>query len=256
MTKLSRQLNHFFDSRLKPGKILIWCFGLAIFFILIYDFCLLQIPEFFKGGYKFGSIFYRISFAFVTSYIFYWVNVILKKKEDKKNLSPYLANKTYFIVQKTKNLFSEISSVSGSTFNSPYPTEGELTQACKQISPNSSARMAKVVRGLTPYLAPLNWIEYLYNYHIEMNEAIQKIFDLMPHLESKHIKILNDISESSFSKIAYADMLEISEGPLKKPDLTAWSNRLFLLGLMVQSLEEYYDQKLKPFSPGFSKNMS
>ncbi len=241
---------------IKPSKLLIWSFAFAIFFILLYDFWLLEIPEKINGGHKLGSILYKVCFAFVTSYIFYFVNIQLKKKDDKKNISPYLAKKTHLIIQRTKNLFSEIGTVSGKKFQIPYPDETDLNGACKLISPNSNARMVKEVHGENPYLVPLNWIEYFFNYYQEVNEAIQKIFILMPHLEPKHIKILNEIDESIFFKRIVNDAYAISHAPLKNADLTAWANNLYKLGLLVKSLEEYYDEKLKGFSPGYTKSSS
>lgn len=252
MNNLLLQFNAYFNNRLNPGKFLIRCFWFAIAFILLYDFFLVQIPGFFQWAHKLGSIFYKISFAFVTSYIFYWVNVILKKKDDKKNLSPYLANETFFILQRTKRLFSEIGEVSGREFKVPYPSEEELSEACKLISMNSYAKGAKIIRG---NLVPLTWAENLYIYRNEMDRAIQKMFNLMHHLESKHIKLLNEIAESSFFNIISYDALEDSEGSLRKSDLTSLSNILFKLGLLVQSLEKYYEEKLKSFSPRFTKSM-
>jgi len=223
----------------KPSKILIWCFWAAIIFIFSYDFFLSQIPEKIPGGNKFGSIFYKICFAFVTSYIFYFVNVHLKKKDDKKNLSPYLAKKSIFIFGRLKGLIPEISKASGITFNTTYPTREELLEACKRIPPNSAAPMLT-----SPANIHLTWTQYL-NYHrSEVTGAIQKMFALMPHLESKHIKILSDIDECFFFKM----LIAFESIPTSNADLEYLHDSFFKYTLLIKELESYYNEKLKSFS--------
>jgi len=223
---------------LKPSKILIWCFWAAIAFILSYDFFLIQVPEKLPGGFKLGSIFYKIAFAFITSYIFYYVNVHLKKKDDKKNISPFLAKKTKFIFGRVQGLLPEVSKASGIPFTPTYPTREELLEACKKIHPNSAAPMLTL-----PAKIHLTWTQYL-NYHqSEVAGAIQKMFVLMPNLESKHIKILSDIDECFF----FTMLTKFGSIPMSNTDLQYLHDSFFKYILLIKDLENYYNEKLKSF---------
>jgi hypothetical protein len=88
--------------KFNPNWVLNICLTVSLVFILLYDFWLKEIPEIIFGGQKLGALMYQISLAFITSYTFFFVNDLMKKKVDKANLSPYLAKKTYFIIQRVK----------------------------------------------------------------------------------------------------------------------------------------------------------
>lgn len=238
----------------KPSEVLKWCLLSAIVFVLLYHFYLIDIPEIIPRGSKIGLITEKVCFAFITSYIFYWVNVELKKKVDKENISPYLAKKTYFIIQQTKDLFAQIAEKSGNNYQHPYPSKEELEEALKKVPDNSAAPLISKIthengKRLVHYL---NWTEYLYNYRNEVLESTKKIISLIPHLETEHVKALNDIEECGFFK-SIATLMNV---PVTGQDLSYLASSIYDCFQRVKSLEEYYDEKLKTFSPGYAQSKS
>jgi hypothetical protein len=238
--------------KFNPNWVLNICLTISLVFILLYDFWLKEVPEIVFGGQKFGALMYQISLAFITSYTFFFVNDLMKKKVTEANLSPYLAKKTFSIINQTHDLFAQIAQESKEIFQSKYPTKEELKTALEKIPGNSNAPLIQITNGEKPLALYLNWTQYLHNYRNGIVDSINKIFNLMPHLETEHIKILNEIDECAFFK----SIGTVASIPATNQDISFLTNVIHACGLLVESLEEYYDEKLITFSPGYVQSKS
>ena len=88
----------------------------------------------------------NLSFAYIASYVFYFIVVYLKEKDEKKVIYPFIADYTY-VLMNNAILFAStfrdfggleriklITSIHGRDLNI-YPTTEELKILCKDLNP-------------------------------------------------------------------------------------------------------------------------
>lgn len=165
----------------------------ALAVICVIDFWLIDLPDIFKGGFKLGQIVYKLCMSYISAFIFYFLVVHIKQQKDKQNLYTYIDKKVAVILSDAKSLIDEMSKKSGLPFSNRYPSSDELQRISNLIDPHSEAPLF-LGYNTNRYA---NWIQYFANSSIRSKEAIQKIFQKMPFLETELINILANIEDST-----------------------------------------------------------
>jgi hypothetical protein len=220
-------------------KDLLVLFIISLITIFIIDFWLINIPEIFKGGAILGKIFYKLSFSYVSAFIFYFLVVHLKNQNDKKNLYSYVAQLTIRIIEEAKGMLNKLSESSNITLESNYPSKSELNKICSKINPNNQAPLLLNRNG-----EYANWIQFFEYHKIRSNEASNKILSKLQFLDSELVTKLAKIEDCGHFYLV-SNLVKIL--PIKCDNLIILETDLFSYFEMIKDLEYYFDKKLKAY---------
>ncbi|OIK07147.1 hypothetical protein [Bacillus sp. MUM 13] len=218
-----------------------YLFVFCIIDVLIYQLLLVNIPAPTNLVYGLGDIQYRICFSFITSYIFYVLMTFLPKENDKKNVYSYVEPKKDKLVE-SSNTFFGLLVEHVTNYKSTDPKMNALHKMLfykRELDPNNLSQqdiedICHLIQSGT--LSPIHkyslkefvratWGEFLQTHADSVKDQISDIFVLMPHLNTKHIKLLTDINDSEFIRICHLgkifDLLET------EPDIYVLKNPLY-----------------------------
>ena len=216
----------------------------SIITIFLIDFWLIDIPELFKGGAKLGQILYKLCFAYISAFIFYFLVVHLKNQKDKENFYGYISSNTSMVIGQAKALIISLENNSGIKLNSAFPDSLELQSICRTIDPNAKAPL---VFGYIGNYA--TWLQYLDYFKKRSNEASNKVLSKVQFIESELVKKLAEIEDCShFKEITMFSNLKIGN-----TDLSAFEPSLAEYFKLISDLETYYVKNLKKYE---TQNMS
>ena len=193
------------------------------------DLYLRDIPEKFEKGSELGDLIYQICLAYITSFIFYFLVVYLKRVKDRQILEPYIADKTRTVIHSGKILVKYLVSETGIRPQNFYPTEEELSAMCSKVNPNS------FVQGW----ANLSWMGLFREYFLKSEKAINSIYEKMPFVESKLIRYLGDIQNNPHYYTG-----EIRPYKMGNTDLSFKSMHLYQYLMIIKDLEKYAEKNL------------
>lgn len=114
-------------------------FIIAFSSILLIDLWLINIPELFKGAAALGGIYYKICLAYITAFIFYFINVHLQAERTKVKTYKYINNKSAKINRLCNTLISSLRDSCGVPSNIKFSSkENEIAILCDFINPQQS----------------------------------------------------------------------------------------------------------------------
>lgn len=194
-----------------------YLFLFCIAFVFSYQFFLNKLPELFPFGYELGDIQYRICFAFITSYIFYVLITFIPKEKDKENVYEYINPKKDELINSIENFFGVlVETANYAELKDPTKqamksilfqnrklevnllTNKDIKDICTIINPDDHSPINVYE---SKQFVKLTWTEFI-KFHVDStNQQIADIFVLMPHLESKHIKLLSNLKDIEFIRI-------------------------------------------------------
>lgn len=210
----------------------------SIFTIFLIDFWLINIPELFKGGAKLGQIIYKLCFAYISAFIFYFLVVHLKNQKDKENLYGYISNNTSMVIGQAKALIDSLATNSGIKLKGAYPDTLELQSICRTINPNSKAPL--VLGRIGNYAT---WMQYFDYYKRRSNEASNKVLSKVQFIESELVKKLAEIEDCSHFK----EITMFANLSLGNTDLSAFEPSFAQYFKLISDLETYYVKNLKKY---------
>ena len=79
-------------KHLSPNRILLISLGFAIGTIYFVEFVFDDVPEFFSGGAKLGSIVANVCLSYIAAYIFYVVTYLIPKHAERKHIKEHAAH--------------------------------------------------------------------------------------------------------------------------------------------------------------------
>ncbi|CAM3410648.1 hypothetical protein [Aequorivita lipolytica] len=175
---------------------------IAIGCILVIKFIFVSVPEIWDIGSEIGEVTYDLSLAYIVTYLFYEVVVALPKKRDLKN------------IYATAKWLSFDIAYTGSTIIKPnlgiqppsdIPTvKRGLTKADFEtfclLNKITDTYDFLWIRGT---ISPISYLEHFKNIQKKTNDHIEELFRFMSHLETDHIRLLNDIRKCAFMRIGY-----------------------------------------------------
>lgn len=211
----------------------------ALTAICLIDFLLADIPEKFTGGYQLGQIIYKLSMAYISAFIFYFLVVHIKQQKDKDNLYPYVAKKVQMVIENGFDLISVLAKASNNSIANKYPSTIELEAICKSINPNANAPL--LLGGLGNYAS---WVQYFVYSKNRSNEETGKILNKMPFLEAELVNILAKIEDCSH--FATVNLLA-SYMPIKNKDLTNFQTSISEYFELIKQLEQYANKYLAKY---------
>ncbi len=186
---------------------------LLIFSILVVfmnDLLFNETTEVFTFGDELGGILSNLSLAYISSYIFYIVVVVIKEKRDKKNIysSVYILTESLLRNAFTVYEFTiKSANLNPNDFDRDSITKEEFLQICTKAELHNFPENLQLGSPLN--LRKASFAEFIsINCVQNVNTYTEKIFNYMPFLDSDFVKLINNLHLSIFY-IRFAKLLPI-----------------------------------------------
>src|SRR5690606_7424906 len=174
----------------------------AIIFVVLIKFVLADITEIIDKGNEFGEIIYNLSLAYISSYIFYRIVVVIPENRNRKNIYESTNFITYGIIhfgsrivkpKKTKEGYLDI------TDSANEISESEFKNICESITIYDSFDF----KWTKDEISQITYLEHFKKTRKHIIENKNELFAFMPHLETEHIKLINEIVQSPFISMGH-----------------------------------------------------
>jgi hypothetical protein len=119
--------------------------SVSVLVILLHDTVFLGWPELFPRGAQLWKLAYELSLALVASYVFFYVNVHLRKLREQRTLRPFLYRHTLYLIGDAQNIVNYLRTASelGTPSDWPYedfpPSREDLERMCRAVNPYDQA---------------------------------------------------------------------------------------------------------------------
>ncbi len=216
-------------------KDLLFVLLFCIIFIFLFDFWFINIPEIFKNANTLGNIFYKICFAYLSGYIFYFLNVYTKSQQDLSEVNYFIGRLVSNITSDNFTIILQLCKSSGVQKSDTYLTENELKTITNKLIINEKVDPEENIKT--------NWLRFLEYYKLRTENNINKILCRSNYLDSKLIKLLSEIEDSAlFIDIEFRPLFENSND-----NLSFMSTHLYDYFEIIKKLNVYYYDKLYPY---------
>lgn len=199
----------FWRNRLKKVKtylrVLLY---IAILSVGLIEFWLINIPEWFPKASVIGSIWSKLCFAYITSFIFFFINVHLQSYTNKVKSFRYINNKLSVISLQSQQLLTIIQHQSHTPNSSSLPSKDELEKWCTKISPSNKVT-ATSGRQFD------NWFMYFHFIDMETKRLIGDLVLVKENLDSETLRLLTNIDDLLELHINFHKGASISISTLK-----------------------------------------
>ena len=193
---------------------------------------------------KLNRIIETFAIAYVSSFIFYYVVVVLKEKADRKLILPFVADYVYIAMNNCMIFCSTMRSTAGlehipnetSIHNRNlkiYPNEEELKTICSTINPNQNINGDIKIDGLI--IIP-HFFGIMINYTYRIDYFVKMVLEKSSFIDVELLRILTDIQTHGY----HQHLLSYD----KKSLLTA-KHRNENLEVFNKSLKSYLDLFIK-----------
>lgn len=215
----------------------------SIVTILLIDFLFNEMTEIVSFGYELGMVLSNLSLAYISSFIFYYVIVVLKEKKDKKNIYFTVFEWTDRLVGRAYSVYHNVIAASGA-INTDYDkktiTKEQFVELCKLGNPNAISKTT-FFRTPTNNQQPATYGELIYNDSVSNVEAYtEKIFNYMPFLETDFVKLINRLHSSHFFLEAPTFLHKT-----RNTDFSVYADNMYEFLELVRELDTYNSTKNK-----------
>lgn len=208
---------------------------LCLAIVLTIDFSSFKIPELVNGtGTKFETLIYTLSISYLASYIFYFLNVYLKEKKERKSIFPLIANNVISILVNNQSIINALKQQPINSSLKDLPTLNEFKELLKKVNPKQNAPM---------YYKGESWIFLFQNRRESTLKTIDKIFASGKYVDDHLRMILLKMQSSLYLRGDYA----FNSDNCEKESLTEYSLVFYKYFELIQELREFYDKNLKKY---------
>ena len=176
--------------------------AIAIVSVVLVKFLLADITEIIDKGNEFGEILYNLSLAYIASYIFYRIVVVIPANRNLKNIHDSTSFITYGIIHFGSRIIKPKKSQEGYldiTDSNNEISESEFQNSCKAIGLYDTFDF----KWTTSEISQITYLEHFRKTRKQIIENKTELFGFMPHLETEHIKLINDIVQSPFISMGH-----------------------------------------------------
>lgn len=198
-----------------------------------------------------------LSLAYISSYIFYFIVVDLKAREDRKVLYPFIADNIYLMMNNASaigehmrdkakiNYDGHDHSIYKRVNSELYPTRDDIKKIGKEVNPNAHTNPDLGMRGFKtiPHLFGLMLkFSYQVDYHLDL------ILDKATFIDIELLKIISNIKTSRFhiAMMEY-DKDQILTAKHRHDNLEAHVRGLNEYFKLFRQLEEYSEKNLQKY---------
>jgi len=204
---------------MKQNNLLIFILILSSITIILNDFVFNETAEIISIGNELGSVLSNLSLAYISSYIFYLIVVVVKEKQDKRNVYISVCNLTDILLEHAFTIYNEVIESTGTDttkFNKLTITKEEYFKLCEICNPRHTYKNKHFGSVFNPQYA--NVAQFLQNGTVyNANRYIDKILVFMPFLDTEFIALLNKLRDSQFFKKGAETLITLTQGNI--PDV-------------------------------------
>jgi hypothetical protein len=203
---------------------------------------------------KFNRLIETIAISYLTSFIFYYIVVVLKENRDKKFIMPFVADYIYVAMNNCRYFCFSMRSVAGLNYipvdtsihnrnMDIYPNYDDLKLVCSKINPNKVINKDIGIEGLT--IIP-HFFGVMINYTYSIDYYIKIVLEKSNFLDIELLRILTDIQTHGFHQnmLTYDKKL-IMTAKYHNDNLEVYERPLESYLELFKRLEKYADQNLK-----------
>ncbi|MFP3357600.1 hypothetical protein R0K17_09510 [Planococcus sp. SIMBA_143] len=222
-------------------------FVIALAIVLLTDLWLINVPEKFPLGAEIGSLLYKLSLAYITGLIFYFINIHLQAHKNKVNTVNYLQYKTEKIERMIEIL---LLSMKQATKISNFPEfnkyDDEIEFICRNLNPHDSFFLDGDYGMSFP-----NWFDAMNFVSKEHKSTVNDLYFIRDSIDSDVLKIL--LSMDSWIETS----VNLPHGqPVPNKDLTVFSLGLTEYRKMTKKLNLIVKQNYKNYHIEYKETFS
>ncbi len=155
--------------------------------VLLNDIVFNKTPELVSFGDELGAVLSNLSLAYISSYIFYYVVVVIKERKDKQNIYFTVYEWTNHLIGRAYGVYHEIIAASGSNhldYDKLTITKEQYIELCYKANPNAISKNTFLGTSANPQ--PATHGQLIFNNSVSNVKAYtEKIFNYMPFLDSE-----------------------------------------------------------------------
>jgi hypothetical protein len=238
-------LREFFNWFKTVRKELRYILYAAVLSVLLFDFWLFYVPSLFPYAYQLGQLWYKICLAYITSFIFYYVNVHIQGERLKSKTMIYVNNKITSIHRSNVDFISSISP----TLEDEKVTKADYVTILTKINPHDKATFKQ--RGID--FDYENWFIALDQFYKINKELIHDTLLFKDSINSDVLGILSRIDDNLYNHV------NIFKGiPTGNLDLSIIADNLHyqfkLSEILIETFNEKHREHLKVQSAIFKND--
>jgi hypothetical protein len=192
------------------------------------------VPDIFTMRSDWREVFQRLCLSYVSSYIFFFVVVHIKKEKDKANINSFIVPKILAACSQWKPQLRDICNATSVVIPEELPDKELLVNVFSKLRPNALSPLKNAHGNYA------NWQAYFEYHKTRVDGFIFVVTDKMPFLDAKLVKLLSELSECEYFQ--YLELLETSIN--QNTNLSSLSPLFYEYCIKSQELERYVNKKL------------
>lgn len=203
--------------------------------VIIIDFTSFKVTELiYDKGVKFEKLIYTLSISYLASYIFYFLNVYLKEKQEQKAIFPLIASNVISILVNNQSIINALKKQPINSSLLDFPNQFEFKELLQKIDPKQNTSM---------FYKDKPWIYLFQNRRESTLKTIDKIFASGKHVDDTLRVILLKMQSSLYLKEDYA----FNSYDYEKNSLGDYSLVFYKYFELIQELRVFYEKNLKKY---------
>lgn len=222
------------------NKTLAKLLGIAAVWVFAYDFILVKIPAWYPFLATLGLLARNISFAFITGFIFFFVNTHLSSHKTKVKTYQYTANKIAALNAFSSSLMKSINNKLGLPPDEDPETEEEFKKLCKKINAPTPVKYMVMAESLT---FP-NWYVLFKFLDMETSKIVRDLLLIRDSLDSETLRLVTSIE----NKVNM--FINMGKGNPIGPDdsLEFFAGYIFKYRNLCKELTAHLNTEYKPYA--------
>lgn len=207
-------------------------FFLAIFTVVSMDLDLVKIPEFVSVRSEIGIIVYKLCFAYITSFIFYFINVHIQNYNAKVKTSLYVNNKIYKFGELSKGLLKCLTTSAGVVVPEGVQlSETEIKNICFKVNPCQavSLKYGRFSFKYNDYHALLAFIDS------ETKRIVKDLLAVKDSLDSELMMLLTHVENCTENHMNFGKGLQVK----MEVNLGSYADGIYHFNKLCQSIHKY-----------------
>lgn len=210
--------------------------ALVIFF---HDVMFAGRPELSPLGARLWDLVYGVSLALIASYVFFYINVHLRRLREKETLRPFLYRHTLLLVEdaeRLSQLFGMATGLGGAPSKRSAAYGWELEKWPNDNLFPDSGTAALMCQSVDPHTSPpnygINWFEFLSGIRNNTEDNLSRIYTVAPFLEPGYLRLIADLED-------VARWLDVSPDPPPAETLAFMSSTISSYFKRTRRLRDY-----------------
>lgn len=224
--------------QIKESWVIQLLFVAALIFVILTRFIIHSNREPFANAYKIYWIIYTLDIAYISSYIFYLLNVFTPEYVKRNKVLPYIASNVQYLIGRCKQVLGYMANETGREVKDNRFTLDMIKEIAAKINPNDDSPVADF------NLKHWSWKDYVFEINRnDINLYINNLLGRISYLDPVLVELISELQNGLFM-LTTRDMKYMN---IKNTDFMSWADGFYELSLIANDLEKHFDNNLKPY---------